>query len=173
MGHASRPHEPSTSSGTIGVGGSATDDLAQRIGALTDRAKVLDTVATCAMMIDAKDWASVAACFTDDAELHFGGRVGTARGGPAAAKAIRRMFGSLDLTTTHMVTNSVVRLDGDEAKHVGYILAQHLRDDDVYTVGARYDDMLRRTADGWRFTQRVVSRIWKVGNPDVLRPETP
>jgi hypothetical protein len=140
------------------------------IRALTDRFAVLDVVSSCLLAVDARNWAAVSACFTEDADIDFGGRIGAVRGGLAAAEVLRRTFRSLDCSQ-HLVTNSVVRLNGDEATHVGYILAQHQRDGRLYTVGASCDDGLCRTADGWRLCRRVVSRVWKAGDPDVIQPE--
>jgi ketosteroid isomerase-like protein len=140
------------------------------VRASADRAEVLDLVSICAISIDTKDWATVASCFTDDAEVDFGGRVGAVRGASAAAEVLRRTLDSLD-SSQHMVANSVVRLNGDEATHIGYIHAQHRRGTELYTVGARYDDVLRRTEQGWKLCRRVVSRIWRAGDPNVIQPQ--
>jgi ketosteroid isomerase-like protein len=137
--------------------------------ALADRAAILDTVAEYAFAVDGKDWAAVAALFTDDAEGLFGGRVGTAHGGTAIAEAIRRTIGDLD-ATHHMVTNSVVRLHGDDAEHNCYLHAQHIRDGNSYVVGGRYDDRLRRVGDRWLLCGRLVTRNWTSGDRNVIVP---
>ncbi|MEV6235662.1 nuclear transport factor 2 family protein [Lentzea sp. NPDC051838] len=138
---------------------------------LTDRAEVLDVVGLCALSMDLKDWAAVESCFAEDAEIHFGGRVGTITGNTAVAEALRRTLDNLD-SAQHLLTSPVVRTDGDMATHVGYLQATHRRGDELYTIGARYDDVLRRTPDGWRLSGRVVTRLWKTGDPNVIRPET-
>lgn len=139
--------------------------------ALIDRTDVLDVVARCAISMDTRDWAAVASCFTEDAEIHFGGRVGTVVGHTAVAEALRRTLDNLD-SSQHLLTSPVVRLNGDTATHVGYLQAAHRRGTEIYTIGARYDDTLRRTPTGWRLSGRVVTRIWKTGDPAVIRPET-
>ncbi|WP_157985267.1 nuclear transport factor 2 family protein [Lentzea terrae] len=56
--------------------------------------------------------------------------------------------------------------------HLPGALAQHIRRNtpggELYVVTGRYDDTLRRTADGWRFTHRTLTRSWSDGNPAVL-----
>lgn len=138
---------------------------------LSDRAEVLEVVARLAAAIDDKDWTAVADCFTPDAEVRFGGRAGHARGGAEAAEILRRTLASLD-ASQHLLGSAVVRLRGDEAEHIGYVHAQHLRAGELYAIGARYEDGLRRTPDGWRLSRRAVFRMWKSGDPEVIRPET-
>jgi hypothetical protein len=41
-------------------------------------------------------------------------------------------------------------------------------DGDKFLGGGRYDDRLRRTADGWRFTHRKIISVWSEGNPAVI-----
>lgn len=142
-----------------------------QVRALSDRAEILDLVSYCLFSVDSKDWDATASCFTDDAEIDFGGRVGPVRGAAEVADVLRRNLQSLD-GSQHIVTNSLVRLDGDEATHIAYVNGFKWRGDRVYSVGCRYDDRLRRTPDGWRLCSRVVSRLWKVGDPDAIRPET-
>lgn len=138
---------------------------------LSDRVEITELVARFVMAVDEKNWASAAACFTTDATIDFGGRVGPVDGAGRVAEVLRRTIGNVT-TTQHAVTNSVVRLDGDRATHVAYIVAYHQRGDDFYTVGCRYDDRLVRTDAGWRLFHRVLHRVWKTGDPDVLRPTT-
>jgi ketosteroid isomerase-like protein len=138
---------------------------------LSDRVEVADVVQLCAISMDINDWAAVASCFTEDAEIHFGGRVGTVTGNKAVAAALRRTLCNLD-SSQHLLISPLVRIDGDSATHLGYLQATHRRGTEIYTIGARYDDVLRRTSDGWRLSGRVVTRLWKTGDPNVIRPET-
>jgi hypothetical protein len=61
---------------------------------------------------------------------------------------------------------------GDEAGHTCYYQAQHVRlglpAGEKFLSGGRYDDRLRRTADGWRFTHRRITSVWSEGNPAVI-----
>lgn len=146
-------------------------DSAGQVRALADRVAVLDTVFAYAHALDTKDWAALPALFTDDAQVDFGGRAGTARGPEEIAEALRRPLRELD-GSLHMVTNSVVRVSGDTTTHRACVFARHLRrgtpGGDLYVIVGRYDDRLRRTADGWRFSHRTLTRTWSDGNPAVL-----
>jgi hypothetical protein len=61
---------------------------------------------------------------------------------------------------------------GDEAEHTCYDQAQHVRlglpDGEQFLGGGRYNDRLRRTPDGWRFTYRRITSVWSEGNPAVI-----
>ena len=39
---------------------------------------------------------------------------------------------------------------------------------DKFLGGGRYDDRLRRTPGGWRFTHRSITSVWSEGNPAVI-----
>jgi 3-phenylpropionate/cinnamic acid dioxygenase small subunit len=71
----------------------------------------------------------------------------------------------------HYVTNMSSDVVGDEATSRSYLQAQHIRNGTVggstYLVAGVYDDQLRRTPDGWRFTRRNLSVLWTRGNPTV------
>ncbi len=61
---------------------------------------------------------------------------------------------------------------GDEAGHTCYYQAQHVRlgvaGGERFLAGGRYDDRLRRTHEGWRFTHRAIISVWSEGNPAVI-----
>jgi hypothetical protein len=69
-------------------------------------------------------------------------------------------------TTFHVMANHTARLDGATATAKTYCLAHHLAEEEGEEGGRdtlmliRYDDELRRTADGWRFARRDVRRQW-------------
>ncbi len=140
---------------------------------LTDRAAVLDVVAAYATALDTRDWVSLRELFTDDAVCALGGSVGSPVGPDAIVEAISSILVPLD-ATQHLVGNSVVRLHGDDAGHTAYVQAQQVRrgtpGGDLYIVAGRYDDRLRRTADGWRFSYRGLTRMWTDGNRAVRYP---
>ena len=75
----------------------------------------------------------------------------------------------------HLVGSHVVTLDGDEATHKCYLQAQHVlhgtEGGDLWMVAGKYEDLMVRTADGWRIKRRVLSRIWTSGNANVAAPD--
>lgn len=62
--------------------------------------------------------------------------------------------------TRHLITNSVIALDGDEARQTAYlvIVGRTLADGaPALMATAQFDDELVRTADGWRFRARTLT----------------
>jgi 3-phenylpropionate/cinnamic acid dioxygenase small subunit len=147
------------------------DELARAVKAQADRSAILDVVAAYATALDTKDWMLLESLFTADARVQMGGSVGTATGATQIAALLRTTLEPLD-ATQHLLGNSVVRIDGDDAEHAAYVQGQHVRHDapggELYVVAGRYDDRLRRTPDGWQFTSRSLTRMWRDGNPAVL-----
>ena len=74
--------------------------------------------------------------------------------------------------THHLNGNHVAAVRGDEAEHTCYYQAQHVRlglpGGEKFLGGGRYDNRLRRTPDGWRFTHRRITSVWSEGNPAVI-----
>jgi 3-phenylpropionate/cinnamic acid dioxygenase small subunit len=140
---------------------------------LADRAAVLDVVAAYAYTLDTKDWTGFGALFTDDAAWVYEAMLGRLDGRTAIMTTISESLRPLD-ATQHLNGNHVVTVHGDEADHTCYFQAQHLRrgapDGELYTAGGRYDDRLRRTPDGWRFTYRELTALWSQGNLGVFQP---
>jgi 3-phenylpropionate/cinnamic acid dioxygenase small subunit len=138
---------------------------------LADRAAIVDAVIAYATALDNRDWPRLAALFTDDACWEYSSS-GERLLGPAAIVArISTSLARLD-ATHHLNGNHVASVHGDEAEHTCYYQAQHVRlglpDGERFLGGGRYDDRLRRTADGWRFTQRTITSVWSEGNPAVI-----
>lgn len=128
---------------------------------LADRLEISDLLVRYATAQDTRDWDLLASCFTEDATLdydtsgvfdrsHF---VEHCQAGLAPMKA-----------TQHHVTNHVIAVDGDAARSTSYVLAQHVRADDVtFILGGIYHDDLVRTGDGWRIAARRFVTTWTAG----------
>ncbi|MHA6764967.1 nuclear transport factor 2 family protein [Streptacidiphilus sp. PAMC 29251] len=138
---------------------------------LADRAAIVDAAVAYATAVDAGDWARLGTLFTDDACWEYSGG-GERVVGPAAIVArISSSVGRFN-ATHHLNGNHVAAVHGDEAEHTCYYQAQHVRlglpGGERFLAGGRYDDRLRRTPDGWRFTHRRITNIWSEGNPAVI-----
>ncbi len=74
--------------------------------------------------------------------------------------AMRHMFRH----TTHMMTNHLVEVDGDEATGSVLCTARHLSVDPLVpaalTVIIRYVDSYRRRAGGWLIADREIRFLW-------------
>lgn len=137
---------------------------------LADRAAIVDVATAYATAVDARDWERLGALFTDDACWEYsasGERL-------VGSDAIVARFSSRRYDATHHLNgNHVVTVHGDEAEHTCYFQAQHVRLDlpggEKLLAGGHYDDRLRRTPDGWRFTHRRITIVWSEGNPAVTK----
>ena len=76
--------------------------------------------------------------------------------GPAALHAFATGY-SAAVTGRHCTTDFVIDLDGDEARARCYLVLINNAGTPAVSVTAVYDDVLRRTADGWRFVHRKVT----------------
>ena len=136
---------------------------------LSDRLAITDTVIAYATAIDTRDWPMFEALFTPDAVWEY--RAGDERhtGPGRIADRVRPTVEHLD-ATQHLLTNHVVAIDGDTAKHTCYYLAQHLRAGKRFLAAGRYDDELRRVNGRWLIAARALISTWAEGDPGILRP---
>jgi len=136
-----------------------------------DRAAIADVAIAYATALDTRDWEELASLFTSDACWEYSGSGEQVYGRDAVVARISASVQRLD-ATQHLNGNHVAVVRGDEAEHTCYYLAQHVRvglpDGDRFLAGGRYEDLLRRTPDGWRFTHRRIIGVWSEGNPAVL-----
>jgi ketosteroid isomerase-like protein len=138
---------------------------------LADRAGIVDAVIAYATAVDTRDWKALGALFTDDARWEYS-RSGEQLSGPDTIVA--RISASVDRldATHHLNGNHVTVVHGDQAEHTCYYQAQHVRlgtqGGEKFLAGGRYDDQLRRTPDGWRFTYRRIISVWTEGNLAVI-----
>jgi 3-phenylpropionate/cinnamic acid dioxygenase small subunit len=139
---------------------------------LIDRALVIDLAVAYTRGVDARRWDEACAVFTEDATVDYGSRVGTERGRNQIAQLLGRTLDGLD-STQHLIGNHVVEIEGDRATHSCYLVAQHVRNGELYTVGGTYFDELVRGDDGWAIVHRRLERSWRAGNPQVITGGTP
>jgi 3-phenylpropionate/cinnamic acid dioxygenase small subunit len=138
---------------------------------LADRTAIVDAAIAYATALDTRDWKALGALFTDDACWEYSGSGERLYGPDAIIARISAGLERLD-ATHHLNGNHVATVRGDEAEHTCYYQAQHVRlglpDGEKFLGGGRYDDRLRRTPDGWRFTHRRLTSVWSEGNPAVI-----
>jgi hypothetical protein len=140
---------------------------------LADRAGIVDAVIAYATAVDTRDWKGLGALFTDDARWEYHGSEEWLSGPGVIVARISASVERFD-ATHHLNGNHAIAVRGDEAEHTCYYQAQHVRlglpGGEKFLAGGRYDDRLRRTRDGWRFTYRGITSIWTEGNPAVITP---
>ncbi len=131
---------------------------------LADRVEINDLIARYALVIDSGQFDDLDALFTDDAQIDF-----ATFGGPVGSLAEIKTFLSSSLPfftrTQHMMGLPAVALDGDTATartSCNNPMISTGRDGivSVWLIGLWYDDVLRRTDAGWRFSSRKQTRAY-------------
>jgi SnoaL-like domain len=127
-----------------------------------DRFAIHDVLHLYSYLADTDQYERIAEeVFTEDAVLDWGVQVVSGR------DELRQWFANPRpglLGTSHMITNIMVRIDGDRAKALSKMIGWHwfadpdredpfLQEADVVLVGG-YEDELRRDERGWRITHR-------------------
>lgn len=109
---------------------------------------------------DLKDYAGFADVFCEDAVFNYRGNDITPCSG------IQETMHALeDFTCTlHQVHNVLFEVSRDEASGEVYCIASHLfTNDDTpmkLDMGIRYEDILKRTSNGWRIKHRKFNVLW-------------
>jgi SnoaL-like domain len=137
--------------------------------ALSDRAAIEDTLTRYTTAMDTKDWALLESVFTTDAEADF-----SKVGGPAKPIASAKDIAGLlklalgTLTTQHVWSNALIKLEGDRASVTSYLIAYHWRKDNgmaFVTHGRHVDVFVREKTTGhWLIQSRALDPIQGVGD---------
>jgi 3-phenylpropionate/cinnamic acid dioxygenase small subunit len=137
---------------------------------LLDKQAITETCYRYGIALDSRDWATLRTCFTEDATAIYRG-LEPANSYREIEDRCRAVLEPLT-GSQHLISNVMVRLDGDQAECTSYLQAQHVKagtpGGDNYIIAGRYDDRLVRTPAGWRMTERRLEIIWTDGNPAVV-----
>jgi SnoaL-like domain len=142
------------------------------------RGDILDVLTSYVFALDRRDFAGVAAAFTDDAVVRNsfdaympeGEDFGSVTiGGTAVAEGARRLFGTLD-ATQHLLGAQTVDVGADGVRASTQIVAHHHRGGDFFHTGGTYEDEFVRTSEGWRISRRTLQISWTTGTPTVFAP---
>lgn len=74
--------------------------------------------------------------------------------------------------TEHLMATYDIDITGDTATGSRYVVAWHVDPDDPtnqFVVGARYDDILIRSADGWRISDFTFKVLFTDGDPTITQ----
>ena len=121
--------------------------LEDRIRLLEDRAALSELIARYAMYVAQGKGDDLGALFTEDGRFRAGQR-------EFAGAALRPFFAAMKpLNTLPLVGNLMLEIDGDDARGQSTLFAR-MPKETVITYSGHYDDVFRRTADGWKFVSR-------------------
>jgi ketosteroid isomerase-like protein len=139
----------------------------ETIRALQDRTDVEEVLYKYSSAVDAFDKAGVRGCLADDIHARYGN-------GEAVTDADALADWIADATATciwqhHLLNVYHVTIDGDRASTVSYLTSYQVFEEDpkaAIVLVARYHDVLRRTAEGWKISERVMELLWGESKPD-------
>lgn len=134
---------------------------------MSDREQILDVIARYAHAVDNRDLDGIVDCFSPGGRIDFEGGRTSGEGHAGIRQAFEHAFTAsthtAPATSTHLMANTLITIDGNEAhaetQAVAYLASGLLGT--VTTRGLRYSDDLRKEADGWRITHRTHRSIWQ------------
>ncbi|MFC5338850.1 nuclear transport factor 2 family protein [Leucobacter denitrificans] len=130
---------------------------------LADRAEIEDALHAYAQAQDQDKWQLFDRVFSGDSVIELKGLPVP----PLNAEAMRGFlqdFNRTRVTGQHLITNTLIELNGDEARSVSEVFHLTLQTTEQEGVlkrsrgGSLYADAWSRTEDGWRITHRVVTQ---------------
>jgi SnoaL-like domain len=134
---------------------------------IADRLEITDAVTRYSYGLDQRRWEEWDRAFTEDAVIDFS-FWGIE---PCSPAALRSRFSANDanrISGQHLLANQLIWLDGDTARsYVEFNLTTLARSDRAGVArrargGGSYEDLLRRTAGGWRIAHRVGKGKWSL-----------
>lgn len=139
---------------------------------MADREDIIELVNLYGFAMDTRRWNLFDRIFAEDVAADYG---------PTSSWTDRRRFkvdfgGFHELfdATQHVMTNHLVRVEGDRAfahTYGSWRLVRHAAGDPpVWDGSGWYDDRLVRRPDGWRIDRRVCRVVFWTGNPKVQTP---
>jgi hypothetical protein len=141
-----------------------------------DRLEILEVSSNLGLLVDAREWAALAALFTDPVRVDYTSLLGGEPQTLAPSELVagwRQNLQALD-STQHLIANQAIQLDGDEASCAANVQATHLRssrpEGPFWTVGGRYDYGLTRIDGRWRISALTLTVRWEVGDRQILQP---
>jgi len=134
---------------------------------ISDRIEIDDLLIRYTVAIDTKDWELLDTVFTPDAVVDYTTSGGIKGDYPEVRAWLAKALGLFTMTQ-HLISNSVVRIDGDTATARTMVFNPMGRDDGkggltLFYVGAWYDDKLVRTPEGWRIAERFEEQAFLEG----------
>lgn len=134
---------------------------------LLDRQQIAELCTRYASAVDARDFAEVAKCFTEDGSLETALPPQTMNGRDEIERVLRAQTSS-SLAAQHLVTNHFYAVDGDTSVGTSsFVMFRWPKGKELAGLttahGGAYNDQLERTADGWKIKRRRIKILWGPG----------
>lgn len=135
------------------------------VQAISDRLEILELIARYSVALDQRDYDALDELFTDDAVLDYRA-TGAIKGSLAEMKAFVEDAFTMFESTQHLTTGTVLTFTDDgntahgrSACHNPMVFADDNKPK-MMQVGLWYVDTFVRTANGWRFKERVEEQLY-------------
>jgi 3-phenylpropionate/cinnamic acid dioxygenase small subunit len=146
-----------------------------RLERLLDRAALADVLSAYATGLDARDWVLWRSVFLDEVVFDLSSWSGEPARRLSADRVVAaqaRIFGELT-ATQHFITNHRITIDGDRARVLAHMRAEHWSDSPGagagrYTMFGYYDDKLTRTKLGWKIAEMQLNVTRTEGDRAVM-----
>lgn len=139
---------------------------------MADREDIIERINLYGLAMDTRRWELFDSIFTEDVDADYGET--SHWQDRASFKADFGSFHELFDATQHVMTNHLVRVDGDCAVSHTYgqwrLIRHAAGDPPVWDGSGYYDDIWTRTNNGWRIARRTCRVIYWTGNPRVQTP---
>ena len=139
---------------------------------MADREDIIELINLYGLAMDTQRWDLFDRIFTPDCDADYGETSHW-----TDREQFKNDFGSfheLFDATQHVMTNHLVKVDGDRAASHTYgswrLIRHAAGDPPVWDGTGYYDDQWVRTDDGWRIAGRVCRVVFWTGNPRVQTP---
>jgi 3-phenylpropionate/cinnamic acid dioxygenase small subunit len=138
--------------------------MAMTLKEISDRIEIDDLLIRYTVAIDEKDWNLLDTVYTPDALIDYTTSGGIKGEYPEVRAWLAKALAPFTMTQ-HLISNSVIELDGDTATGRTMVFNPMGTDDgrgglNMFYVGAWYEDKLVRTADGWRIAERFEQKAF-------------
>lgn len=149
---------------------SATDETTvdtATLRALQDRTDIADVLYRYSSAVDSFDDAGVRGALADDIWAQYG-NADPVEGADKLAAWIAEATATV-IWQHHLLNVYHITLDGDQAKTLSYLTSYQVFEenpDAAVILVARYHDELRRTAEGWKISRRVMELLWGESKAD-------
>jgi ketosteroid isomerase-like protein len=134
---------------------------------LQDRTDIADVLYRYSSAVDSFDNAGVRSALADDIWAQYGNG-DPVEGGDKLAAWIAEATATV-IWQHHLLNVYHITIDGDQAKTLSYLTSYQVfkeNPDAAIILVARYHDELKRTADGWKISKRVMELLWGESKAD-------
>ena len=135
--------------------------------ALQDRTEIAEVLYKYSSTVDSFDYDGLRSVLADDIWAQYGNG-DPVEGADKLAGWIAEATATI-IWQHHLLNVYHITIDGDQAKTLSYLTSYQVFKENpeaAIILVARYHDELRRTADGWKISKRIMELLWGESKAD-------